>query len=276
MCFFLPSGSETAVDPVATLVFSKPMDRASVESGFSVSQNSPGSFAWSNLDRTVTFRPDAAWHYSGVLTFRLFGNVRDTMGRQLDGNFNQVSEGSPTDDFVWAFTFLPPTIYSLEPSHGEVGDTVKILGTNLTQVTNVRFAGVEAIFQHARILGTQVIILAKVPFGAATGPVEVESPAGISTSAENFRVGIAALPAVVIRRQSESAIMLAWPASSQAVLVSSTNLDALTWDPEARPPFVVGDENQLSVEAEDGQRFYRLRSPGTRPRVGEANKAGAE
>jgi len=258
---FLPSGSGTAVDSLATLVFSKPMDRASVESGFSVSQNSPGSFAWSNLDRTLTFRPDAVWDYSGVLTFRLPGNVRDTMGRQLDGNFNQVSEGSPTDDFVWTFTFLPPTIYSLEPSYGEVGDTVKILGTNLTQVTNVRFAGVEASFQHARILGTQAIILVKVPVGAATGPVEVESPAGISASTEHFRIGTSALPALVLRRQKESVIILPWPASSQAVLVSSTNLNALTWDPEARPPLVVGDQNQLSVEPEDGQRFYRLRSP---------------
>jgi subtilisin family serine protease len=93
---FLPSGSGTAVDSVATLVFSKPMDRASVESGFSVSQNSPGSFAWSNLDRTVTFRPDAAWHYSGVLTFRLPGNVRDINGEAI-GRQRQPGERRKPD-----------------------------------------------------------------------------------------------------------------------------------------------------------------------------------
>ena len=88
--------------------FSKPMNRASVEFGFSTSQDISGSFGWSNADRTVTWHPDNPWEAEGDLTFCLSGDVIDANGTPLDGNANQISEGSPVDDHIWTVEEVKP------------------------------------------------------------------------------------------------------------------------------------------------------------------------
>jgi uncharacterized repeat protein (TIGR03803 family) len=70
-----------------------------------------------------------------------------------------------------------------EPAYGKVGSAVKILGTDLSSVTNVRFDGIEAKFT----IVSASEITATVPKGATTGPVRVITPAGKLQSNVPFR-----------------------------------------------------------------------------------------
>jgi hypothetical protein len=66
---------------------------------------------------------------------------------------------------------LGPFIGVVERS-GKVGDTVKILGNNLTGTTSVIFNGAAAAFT----VESATLISATVPTGATTGKVEVVTP----------------------------------------------------------------------------------------------------
>ncbi len=70
------------------------------------------------------------------------------------------------------------------PTSGKVGDTIQILGTNLTGATAVSFNGVSAAFTV--VSATQ--ITATVPTGATTGKVQVVTPARTLKSNVAFRV----------------------------------------------------------------------------------------
>jgi uncharacterized repeat protein (TIGR03803 family) len=70
------------------------------------------------------------------------------------------------------------------PTSGSVGSRVWILGTNLTGTTSVTFNGTAAVFT----IRSNTEIVATVPAGAITGPVEVVTPGGTLTSSVPFRV----------------------------------------------------------------------------------------
>jgi uncharacterized repeat protein (TIGR03803 family) len=71
-----------------------------------------------------------------------------------------------------------------EPTSGEAGGTVIILGTNLTGTTSVTFSGKAAEFTV--VASTE--IQATVPAGASSGEVQVETPYGTLSSSVPFRV----------------------------------------------------------------------------------------
>ncbi len=50
------------------------------------------------MDNSFDFASDE------VVTVTLSGDIVSFFGLGLDGNMNGISEGSPTDDFVWSFT----------------------------------------------------------------------------------------------------------------------------------------------------------------------------
>jgi uncharacterized repeat protein (TIGR03803 family) len=78
---------------------------------------------------------------------------------------------------------LGPFVETL-PTFGEVGATVKILGTDLTGATSVTFDGIAAAFTVV----SSSEITTTVPRGAATGKVEVTTPQGTLISNVDFRV----------------------------------------------------------------------------------------
>jgi uncharacterized repeat protein (TIGR03803 family) len=78
---------------------------------------------------------------------------------------------------------LGPFVKSL-PTAGEVGEAVKILGTDLTGATGVSFNGIAAAF--AVVSATE--ISATVPGGASTGKLQVTTPHGALLSYVAFRV----------------------------------------------------------------------------------------
>ena len=79
----------------------------------------------------------------------------------------------------------PPTIASFEPRAGAVGDTVTLRGGGFKLVAHVRFNGV-----LAEILARSVSTLTvRVPAGATSGPITVQSSTGTGASVSSFIVG---------------------------------------------------------------------------------------
>jgi hypothetical protein len=98
----LPSGrGASALDPI-DLTFTKPMDRGSVEAGFSLKPAVAGRLEWSNNDRTLRFVPAAPLGITNY-TGRLLGSASDLSGLTLDANCNRLAERTPLDDFIWTF-----------------------------------------------------------------------------------------------------------------------------------------------------------------------------
>jgi hypothetical protein len=79
---------------------------------------------------------------------------------------------------------LGPFVKTL-PTAGEVGQAVKILGTDLTGATSVTFDGIAAAFT---VNASGTAILTTVPAGARSGTVEVVTPGGTLSSNVPFRV----------------------------------------------------------------------------------------
>jgi uncharacterized repeat protein (TIGR03803 family) len=116
--------------------------------------------------------PDGDMPYGGV--------IQDTDGK-FYGTTSNGGLGAGT-----AFSLsvgLGPFIETL-PTSGTVGTAVTILGTNLTDVTNVRFNGLESKFTIA----SASEITTTVPNGATTGPVRVITPTGKLQSNVPFTV----------------------------------------------------------------------------------------
>jgi len=77
-----------------------------------------------------------------------------------------------------------PAIISLTPPLSEPGRPVYIAGTNFTGATSVTFNGKKAPF----LVDSPELIVALVPLGAASGPVQVATPSGTATSSQAFDV----------------------------------------------------------------------------------------
>jgi uncharacterized repeat protein (TIGR03803 family) len=71
-----------------------------------------------------------------------------------------------------------------EPTSGKAGSAVKILGTDLTGASSVKFHGVAAVFQVV----SKTEITTNVPAGGTTGEVKVVTPGGTLSSNVEFRV----------------------------------------------------------------------------------------
>ena len=97
-----PTGSNVLVNSNISATFSEAMNTASVESAFSIAPSVAGAFGWT--DNTTTFNPTASLAYDTTYTVTIAGTAQDLAGNGLDGNENDVSQGSPTDDYSWSFT----------------------------------------------------------------------------------------------------------------------------------------------------------------------------
>ena len=81
--------------------------------------------------------------------------------------------------------FVVPTISSFSPSSGKAGTQVVILGSGLTEASEVTFGGVKAT---AFVVNSASQITATVPTGALTGPIAITTPGGTATSSGTFTV----------------------------------------------------------------------------------------
>ncbi|WP_439651160.1 IPT/TIG domain-containing protein [Pontibacter harenae] len=85
------------------------------------------------------------------------------------------------------FTVIGPTITSVSPSEGYIGDEVVISGENLEDTERVTFNGLDADFGAVTDENGNTVIYAVVPEGAETGPLEVTTSGG-GTASVNFVV----------------------------------------------------------------------------------------
>jgi uncharacterized repeat protein (TIGR03803 family) len=109
------------------------------------------------------------------------GLVQDT-----NGNFYGTTQegGANNKGTVFSMSVGLGPFIETRPTSGTVGTAVTILGTNLTDVTNVRFNGLEAKFT----IVSASEITTTVPNGATTGPVRVITPTGKLQSNVPFTV----------------------------------------------------------------------------------------
>ncbi len=103
-----------------------------------------------------------------------------------DGNFyGMTSEGGANRvGTVFSLSLGIAPFLETQPTSGNVGAPVIILGTNLTGSTSVTFNGTSATFNVV----SPSEITTNVPTGATTGTVQVMTPGGTLTSNANFQV----------------------------------------------------------------------------------------
>jgi uncharacterized repeat protein (TIGR03803 family) len=110
-----------------------------------------------------------------------YGLVQYTNGK-IYGTTEQG--GANNDGTVYSLSLgLRPFVRTL-PIAGQVGTAVTILGTNLSQASSVTFNGTSATF----VVKSRSAINTTVPSGAATGTVQVITPARTLSSNVPFQV----------------------------------------------------------------------------------------
>ncbi len=126
-------------DQYFILSLNKSVDRSTVTNSTITAQvRHEGESEWEPLNmaiylggdtRSVLLDPeDTALFHGDEICVRVMGGptgLLDIAGNQLDGNFDDVPDASPVDDFVWCFTLndvqapLPPTGVGVQPvDHG--------------------------------------------------------------------------------------------------------------------------------------------------------------
>ena len=116
-------------------------------------------------------------------------NPEGALAQSTNGNFYGTTcggdcIGTSGDGTVFELSMgLHPFVRTV-PIAGEVGEQVRILGTNLTGATSVTFNGTAAVFT----VTASTLITATVPSGATTGRVKVVIPQGTLTSNTAFQV----------------------------------------------------------------------------------------
>jgi hypothetical protein len=121
----------------------------------------------------------------------LDGDNPSTLVQATNGSFygtggSLLNDRGGLDPFGEVFRFsigLNPFVETL-PSSGAVGQSIKILGTNLSHATSVSFNGVAAQFKISSVSEITVTI----PPGAISGDVQVITPNGTLESNAQFTV----------------------------------------------------------------------------------------
>jgi hypothetical protein len=95
-----------------------------------------------------------------------------------------ITTAGGTTTSAATFTVTHPAISGLTPSSGMAGDTIDIVGTDLSSATSVAFVGATAAFTVV----SDTDIQATVPTAAASGPIKVTTPGGTATSPAPFTI----------------------------------------------------------------------------------------
>jgi uncharacterized repeat protein (TIGR03803 family) len=140
----------------------------------------------SNYGVIFKITPEGA--YTNLYSFANAGDGEDpdVLIQGTDGNFYGATYGVENDNNGTIFRLsvgLAPFVRTVQ-SGGPVGETVTILGTDLTGATGVSFHGVAA--QFTVISPTEIRTV--VPSGASTGRVQVATPTGTLSTPAGFVV----------------------------------------------------------------------------------------
>lgn len=107
-----------------------------------------------------------------------FGSIQTTISCRVYQLSGVVGRGNAAIATLTASLVYPtPTITSLSPPYGAIGDAVIITGTGFAGATAVAFNGTAASFT----VDSATQITAIVPAGATSGPLTVSTPGGTAT-----------------------------------------------------------------------------------------------
>jgi len=99
------SDTDVLVTTKIRITFSKPMNKKSTESAFSMISGTgkiiKGTFEWDG--NTMIFTPNVDLEYNTRHLVRLAGTAMDTENIGFDGNYDARSDGLYYDDYVWVF-----------------------------------------------------------------------------------------------------------------------------------------------------------------------------
>ena len=103
------------------IIFSRPMDKASVESTLVISPPAEANFIWSGGDSRVAIRT-SNFSFNTNYQLTISGNAKDKYQHSFDGN----GDGTGGDDFILNFKtkvqdLIPPKITNYYPSENEEG-----------------------------------------------------------------------------------------------------------------------------------------------------------
>ena len=136
-----------------------------------------------NLDAAV-----AVWFNGTQASFNVFGNsiLATVPVNAISGPITVVTpKGSALSPVAFSLiSAQAPEVYSFTPEVGSTGTPVSITGSNLVNVSEVRFGGAAAEF--TRVSNTE--LQATVPAGATTGAIVVTSPSGTAVSGGVFYI----------------------------------------------------------------------------------------
>jgi len=93
-----------------------------------------------------------------------------------------VEAGGETGGSATSFTVLAPSITTLSPEAGLVGNTVTISGVNLATATSVTFTGASGAIEATPSVATDTSITVSVPTGTINGNVTVTTASGSSSA----------------------------------------------------------------------------------------------
>ena len=102
------------------IIFSRPMDRTSVESTLTISPPESVSFAWSNGDRQMAITT-ANFDFNTNYQLTISGNAMDKYGHPFDGDGNGVGG----DDYILNFKtkiqdMIPPSVLKFYPPDNQI------------------------------------------------------------------------------------------------------------------------------------------------------------
>lgn len=147
---------------------------------WSVEAPCAGAFDQPGLASTQ-FTPNPLTSASCVFTLTL----TDPLGCITTGSLTlPVVQGPPP-------VYTPPTIDTVTPSSGQVGDTVTIQGLSFATVSSLSFNGVSQPIYTVDATGT--VITTTVPLGASSGPLVITNLAGTAQAEFTVLVPVAAV-----------------------------------------------------------------------------------
>ncbi len=156
--------------------FNKEMDPATVEKNFFI-RDIPGNridgwFEWYSSFQEFAYHPKLRLEYGQVYHVTLKAGtldkpgIIDKTGNLLDGNGDNVQQGSPEDDFNWTFSTValsvikPPNILSINPKDNDINviitPTITTIFSDIMKIDSISQSTIFVIDQDGKFIDIEV------------------------------------------------------------------------------------------------------------------------
>jgi VWFA-related protein len=136
-----PDQSSNAL-PTSSLqiVFSEALETSTIGStslsvNGSIFGDYTGNYSFDNGTNTLSFTPNQNYLLGEEISVNLSGSLTDLSGLGLDGNGNDVSEGSPLDDYFWSFLITNAAGFNVQITDVDISSCPSIRATAIVTDT---------------------------------------------------------------------------------------------------------------------------------------------